>query len=808
MSQSPDDLNFSIDSRLLEELGENLVTRNHVAVAELIKNAYDADATKVDLKFINARQNKESHNSEIQIEDNGAGMTFEEIDENWMRIGTTDKIRNPTTDEYARKKTGNKGIGRFSCRRLARRLKLTSTAEDPDSDGYVRTHVDFRWGEFARETDVDNIDVPFEREYLDEATTGVTLRLIDLRDKWTQRDFNTLRRNVLTLSVVQPQRREGAEKEDPGFEIEFDAPEFEGGQGSLLDQVYQAGWCTLEGEFDEEGNIQLELEAKRIGNREYTIRDDYEGIENTSFRIAFIPLEKKHFRDPNTLSLERAKEITSDFGGIRVYQDGFRVYPYGGPDDDWLGIDRYYTRRITKPDDEFEGLSNDLELHSDRVMLVHPRNENLVGRINVASDANLEMKADREGFIDGETFEDLKEGVRLSLQWLTLQYSNYKALKAKEELEEKSRDLQDQLQDKGSNKSKEEDSSGTSSDHSGGSVLDSWNNSKVGGSGPSAKSKTSSSSGSTSSSSSTSTSEAVNQAVTVIQSASENISEEQTGTESNVSEVVETAAEVVQQSVEQQQQEIDFYRSAFSVNQFIFSFMHELRDMILKLETAKGDVKHTAENLPEEEKNELEKVAGNLDSLKSRFEQQMNLFGILTDSGEDATKEKQRLQGEVEEITQSVEYISTSYNIDIGSDIPVNLYTPPMHQTELYSILINLLTNSIKAVIAGGSDDRRILINGDKSRDGDVIIEVLDTGIGLPEGYRNEVFDPLVTDPADELYDNLSDEMPKDLSSQLGTGSGLGLSIVSDIAQKYGGGVRFIEREGWATAVEVTLSEQ
>ncbi|QLC34085.1 ATP-binding protein [Halarchaeum sp. CBA1220] len=796
MSQTPEGLNFSIDSRLLEELGENLVTRNHVAVAELIKNAYDADATEVELQFTNTRQREDGQQSEIRITDNGTGMTYDEIDENWMRIGTTDKIRNPQTEIYGREKTGNKGIGRFSCRRLGNRLELTSIAEDPDSDGYVKTYVEFPWEEFARETDVNQIPVYSEVEYLDEATTGVTLRIMDLRDEWTQRDFNTLRRNVLTLSVVEQQRRDGYQ-EDPGFEIIFDASEFDRGEGNLAEQVYEAGWCELEGEFSEDGDVELSLEAKKIGKRSYSLKNSYDGLAGTTFRIAFIPKAKEHFRDPNTLSLERASEVTSEYGGIRVYKGGFRVYPYGGPDNDWLGIDRYYSRRIGSPRDELKDLKGDLEYNNDfnRIMLSHPRNENMIGRINVSSDANLEMKTDREGFIQNDTFEDLKDGVRLALQWLTLQYSNYQAIKEKEELEQETDDLLNALGQEGeSSKSSSKSGGGESSSTS----LSEWADSDEG------DSSNTSSDVEASKSPTTSDVETVDRAISVIQKASETATSKQD--DEDVTQAVEAASEIVQRSVEKNRKEIEFYRSAFSVNQFIFSFMHELRDMILELETNKADLNNVANEIEGEQANSVRAIAEDIDGLKQRFQQQMNLFGVLADSDGDMAEEEQRVEEHVEKLISSVEYISEDYGINLRYDIPVNLYTPPMHQTELYSIIVNLITNSIKAVIAGSGSEKEIVIEGIKSGD-DVVLRVHDTGIGVPDAYREEILQPLVSDPGGDLYDLLSDEMPKQLSSQLGSGSGLGLSIVSEIAEKHGGTVRFVDEEDWETTAEVILRE-
>ena len=117
--------NFSVDSALLQELGERLVTTPHVALAELVKNSYDADATEV---RVTIREN-EKGGPEIEIRDNGCGMTLEQIKSFWMRIGNTHKEREQTSELFGRPLTGNKGIGRFCVRRLGTSVKLESTAK-------------------------------------------------------------------------------------------------------------------------------------------------------------------------------------------------------------------------------------------------------------------------------------------------------------------------------------------------------------------------------------------------------------------------------------------------------------------------------------------------------------------------------------------------------------------------------------------------------------------------------------------------------------------------------------------------------
>jgi len=771
MAQGTQQLTFSIDSRLLEELGENLVRRNHVALAELIKNAYDADATEVTLRFINARQN-EDRESEIQIIDDGVGMTPDEIQENWMRIATTDKVRNPISKKFGREKTGAKGIGRFACRRLANNLKLESTAYDESDDIYKRTTVNFDWADFQREEDIYSIPVEAEVEYLDEAETGVTLHLRDLKDKWDQQDFDTLRRNVITLSVVQPQQR-GEYGEDPGFEIQFNAPEFDKGEGTLLEQFHEAGWGCLEGEVTEDGRVKLSLDAKLIGKQEYTLSKEIVELADSTFRISHVPRDTRdHFRDPQTLSLQRAREILDEHSGIRVYKDGFRVYPYGGPDEDWLGLGHRYQQRDRSPDEEFESLADSLKLHTSfsRVNLVHPGKRNLIGRVNIGPNANLKMKASREGFIENETFSDLKEMLLLSLQWLTLQYSHYKEVKSEQELEKEVSKLEKEVSDS--------DETGDGESEEGEETR-----SRSSGSNP------------------------VDQAISVLEHASETTTEVISEDEREVSEdALDTATDVIRNSIERQEREIDFLRSAFSVNQLVFGFSHELRSMINQLDSNAKHIENAVEDLPEEHEERFSDIAQELREMRSRFEEQLNLFGIFMESGEDKEEERIRVQPIVDNVIEGGTYILEDQGIEVSNDVTSLLESPPMYESELYSIIINLFTNSLKAVIAESGERKAISISGEETEDG-IRLQICDTGIGLSEGQQEQAFQPLVSDPGGELYDRLAETMSETMSEELGSGTGLGLSIVRDIAEKHGGGAQFVEVDDWETYVEVTLNE-
>ena len=105
-------LKFSVETRLLRELGERLVKQPEVALVELIKNAYDADAIECQVECGSRR---------IRIDDDGLGMTLDRFENAWMRIGTSSKVDTPLSERFDREITGEKGIGRFAVRFPRRR---------------------------------------------------------------------------------------------------------------------------------------------------------------------------------------------------------------------------------------------------------------------------------------------------------------------------------------------------------------------------------------------------------------------------------------------------------------------------------------------------------------------------------------------------------------------------------------------------------------------------------------------------------------------------------------------------------------
>lgn len=210
-------LSFTVDSKLLRELGERLVGRPHIALAELVKNSYDADASEVVIRFTG---------DSIEVEDNGQGMTYDDFTRKWLRIGSVHKERQEFSPQLGRPLTGSKGVGRLSVQLLATKLEIRSVAEQrPRSEVVVQ--VD--WDRAVEAGDLTSAPVEVERispqtTFVDGGEFGTKLILTNLQNGWTVREFEELARELWPL---QSPFEDGAQDSAELFNVRLESPNSE-----------------------------------------------------------------------------------------------------------------------------------------------------------------------------------------------------------------------------------------------------------------------------------------------------------------------------------------------------------------------------------------------------------------------------------------------------------------------------------------------------------------------------------------------------------------------------------------------------
>ena len=347
---------FRISTGLKDLIGRNLITNDFVAVFELVKNSFDAHAREVRIYFDDNR---------IVISDNGKGMSQTDILEKWLfvaysakRDGTEDKDYRSKIGQRNRPYAGAKGVGRFSCDRLGKRLVLSSRAK---SQPVQVLKID--WTLYEREAKQEFGDIEMDLEGAADfpgsaskprGTTGTILEITDLRSDWTRDKLLALKRELAKL--INP-FADGPQK----FQIDLLAPQeldedqrqqirgtgrreepsamfiVNGKVENTILEVLKKRTTSIHIQIIEEGKI-IESELDDRGESIYKIREvnPYFGLSNTELDVVIYFLN----RGAKKLFAHRMGLPSVQFGSIFLFRNGFRVFPIGQEDDDFFGLSR------------------------------------------------------------------------------------------------------------------------------------------------------------------------------------------------------------------------------------------------------------------------------------------------------------------------------------------------------------------------------------------------------------------------------------------------------------------------------------
>ncbi len=376
-------LKWRFDVSTFRLIGRDLITDRVTALFELVKNCYDANATEVTVKFDNVGLDKQ--NSAITIADNGFGMSFTDIRDKWMVIGTSNKRSNPYTPlPFNRKCVGEKGIGRFAVDKLGDKVNII-TKQEGEND-WLNVEID--WESYYNSsnnqqlslfTDIENHYEFYPAE--DKTKHGTTLNITNIREIWVEDDIQRFIAEVARL--ISP-----FEKMILPFNIRVIAPEYgidtianKGIEDVKLATVsfsitYNAEQKTQETVFFNESSGKIEIQRAPIKS--------FGGIKM-----------KVYFFDDAARKQYRKEFKNSQIDGIKIYRDGVITTPFAESE--------------SNEDKKRDILGIDKRLWQDIFNRVSTREIIGIVEITKADNPNIIDATNRQDFVDNSEYRELKE---------------------------------------------------------------------------------------------------------------------------------------------------------------------------------------------------------------------------------------------------------------------------------------------------------------------------------------------------------------------------------------------------------------
>ena len=428
VNESENSFRFRPKARILRLLGDQLIGNSRLAIFELVKNAFDADAENVSVELAGL----ETDSAAIIVRDDGDGMDRATIENIWFvpGAGHREKQRHDgkRTDRFNRLPLGEKGLGRFAVHKLGDQIKLVTRSRTDKSEWVV----EIDWAKLLDDRFLEDLKVDVvSREPTefpgDEHGTLITIE--ELRQsRWTRGDLRRLYRQVTSICspFVAPKE----------FRVDLQIP------GRMADLT---GLPTVEEILQHAfWHYSFSLDASGLLTWSYTFTNQLQGVDiedrastgagellalddrseeaaeetmpvpsNRKGNKAKVAVDGEFLRGVGPISgefyvFDRSKEVLArmsqpelvtkylnENGGVRVYRDGIRVYNYGEKGDDWLGLD---LRRVNQP--------------TRRVS----RNV-IVAAVNVGLENSLQLveKTNREGFVENEAYSKLRRIVLAAL---------------------------------------------------------------------------------------------------------------------------------------------------------------------------------------------------------------------------------------------------------------------------------------------------------------------------------------------------------------------------------------------------------
>lgn len=426
MTNGTTSASFKSRARLLQHLGDQLIGTPRLAVFELVKNAYDADASHVRVKIKDIGGKK----PRIIVRDDGVGMSPETVQDIWLVIAHDHKEKQSKRNQRTRKgrlPLGSKGLGRLSVHKLGNKIELITRAA-----GQPEVVVKIDWNAMMAHEFLDDAKVDIDQrdpEIFTDDKTGTLIRISELRQiSWTRGEVRRLYRQINSISspfgtanradfiasLEVPDCPQWIENLPDPMELLKRAPwkytfNFDGEHFTYNYEFRRIPGISREGREASEKDIRLLVPPPSVDDDDPlfsgTARPSSmkKVVADTEMLRGIGPISGEFYvfdLTPKITAKMGESKFIKDFldenGGIRVYRDGMRVYDYGERNNDWLGLD---LKRVNNPT---KGLSRNI----------------VVGHvaINQEDSPDLVEKSNREGFIENDAYARLQRIVQGAIE--------------------------------------------------------------------------------------------------------------------------------------------------------------------------------------------------------------------------------------------------------------------------------------------------------------------------------------------------------------------------------------------------------
>lgn len=765
---------FSVDTHLFRELGELLVGRKSTALIELIKNAYDADATEIIVRGENLGSPEEGF---IAVSDDGVGMTKQEFVEGFLTVASRSKREGArSSPRYGRQYTGQKGVGRLAAHKLSAKLHTSSEPdrtldEKPDDSGGVWASIN--WKRIESEDTLQDVKgaepPPIKVEELEEArqNVGTTICLDDLRESWSYYDKKSFIEEVSQVEIPavllgqfddhlpcsesllgEPTTRI-SDSGDPGFQINLKG-EFSAGDSYWKVNKTDAQWLLEVEVADDRVEYfvsPLGVEEDKGPEAQYSFSESELGIDEALEFEARLLVRKKPGEVPGF----------SEASGVRVYMEGFRVPPYGDDGNDWLDLkERYHQRSRSVP--KLSGLDEPDEIETgEDAGLKRLKEENFIGGVFLHQDTadSLKMVVNREGFVPNDAFEEIRRIVKNGINLVLRVRAHETRLD-----EDKTSDVKSEASD--TEEEKEPQGGETEREQTGFSVEKKLD-------------------------------EVAKDTNKKVERAEEHL---ETGHLSEAKEILSSTAErfrrevksITSKTISQQR----MVRVLASVGLQLGGFVHEVRNLLSMAETVDRLLQEVRSSgkFSGREQSTIKEISEIAYRVREGLERHTTYLTKLVSPRARKRRSRQRIRDRAEDALEIIKSDIEEKSITTDIKVPEGSKTPPMFPAELITILTNLLSNAVKAAGKGG----RIAISS-KVDDERVVIRIENTGEEVDLETSEELFEPFYSTTVD-------------VNAAVGEGMGLGLSITRTMVREYGGSIEFVvPSEAFSTAIEVELED-